>query len=141
MLQHQLGADIQYDLSESELALGRDLQPLLGSVEGREIRSFRDLFEHPHPPTELLDLIRQFAKICRTRSDGPLPAEIATVLYVAAIVAAIVTNNQRITKLDDQALCYSLEWALEQPWLDDSIRRLLQQGRQAVRCSDPESDV
>jgi hypothetical protein len=141
IFEHQLAAEIEFDLGRSQEALGRDIPQLLRSVEGPPIRSFRDLFEHPRPPIELLDLTRQFAKTCRLRGDGPLPVEIATVLYVTAIVAAMVKAGQRITKLDDQALCYSLDWALDQPWLDESIRGLLRRGRQVVGLSEADRDA
>jgi hypothetical protein len=80
----------------------------------------------------LLELTRRFAKACRSRTGAPLPDEIATVLYFASIVAAMLRCGRRISKLDDEALVHALDWALDQPWLDASMRDLLCRGRQVV---------
>lgn len=111
------------------------------SVEGPPIRSFRDLFQHPKPPIELLDLTRRFAKACRSQGDSPLPAEIATILYLSSIAAALARCGQRITTLDDHAVCNGFDWALEHGGLDALTRRLLEGGRLALKSSGQQSDV
>lgn len=141
ILQHQLDAKIDFDLTRFGESRVQDLQQQLDSVEGPPIRSFRDLLEHPAPPIELLDAARRFAKSCRSRDEGPLPDEIATVLYFASAVAAMIKCGGRISRLDDDGLRYALDWALEQSWLDDSIRGLLSQGRQTLEPTGPEGDV
>ncbi len=140
ILEHQLAAEVQFDLERFDEAVGLDLPQMLRSVEGSPIRSFRDLFQHPLPPIELLDLTRRFAKACRSRGDSPLPAEIATILYLSSIAAAMTRCNHRITSLDDKALRCGFDWALDQGWLDELTRPLLEYGRQALE-SGPQSDV
>ena len=81
---------------------------------GAEIRTFRQLLLHPHPPIEVLNLVKQFAKGCRSRPDGPLPHEVATILYLAAIAAARRNCHQRISTLDDAAWQRAVDWALAQ---------------------------
>ena len=132
ILQHQLAADLRFDFAGFDEALGRDVEGLVQSASPPAIRSFRDLFEHPSPPVELLELTRQFAKACRARGDCPIPSEIATVLYLASIAAALVRHGCRITLLEDEALRHALQWSLDQKWMDRPTLRLLQQAHQAL---------
>ena len=141
ILQHQLDAKLDFDLTQFGESRVEDLRRQLGAVEGAPIHTFRDLLEHPSPPIELLDATRRFAKKCRSRREGPLPDEIATVLYFASAVAAMVKCRQRISRLDDEGLRYALDWALEQSWLDDSIRELLLQGRRTLPPTGAKGDV
>jgi hypothetical protein len=126
IFEHQLDAPLADDLAKADAAAAtrlRDGPP----VEGRAIRTFRDLFAHPRPPLELLDLTKRFAKQCRKDRDGPLPEEIATALYFLAIVKAM-TAGRRISELDDQALRFGITWALEQPWLDAASAAIFRAG-------------
>lgn len=141
ILEHQLAADVQFDLERFDEAVGLDLPEMLRSAAAPLIRSFRDLFEHPQPPIELLDLTRRFAKACRSRGDSPLPAEIATILYLSSIAVAMIKRNHRLTSLADEALVNGLNWAVEQSWLDESTRQLLRQGREVLESHGSESDV
>ena len=134
ILEHQLSAPLECDLSHLEKDLARRLDEL-DSAPGKPIKTFADLLHHPHPPVELLELTKRFAKACRTRRDGPLPGEIATVLYFLSIAVALAKCDRRITKMDDQSLRYSLDWALKQPWLDASVRELLREGQAAIDSS------
>ncbi len=128
ILEHQLSAPLHCDLAPIDEGLAGQLE----SAGGTPIRSFADLLHHPHPPIEMLQATKRFAKACRSRDDGPLPDEVATVLYILSIVAAMLHGGRRITKMDDASLRYSLDWALKQPWLDDASRGLIEQGRQAI---------
>jgi len=141
ILEHQLAADLQFDLERFDEAVGLDLSEMLRSVEGPPIRTFRELFEHPQPPVELLDLTRRFAKACRSRGDSPLPAETATVLYLASIAVAITRHDHRITSLCDEALRTGFDWALDQDWMDEPTLHLLRRGRAALESHGPENDV
>jgi len=131
VLQHQLAAPVEFDLTYLEKKRPRSLDTL-HSVQGPPITSFRDLFHHPHPPIELLRSTKEFAKASRSRPEAPLPEEIATLLYLLSIVAAMTRLGRRITKLDDQGLRHALQWALDQPWVDHQTRKLLQEGLRAV---------
>jgi hypothetical protein len=137
ILKHQLAAEVQFDLERFDEAVGRDLPRAQRSVEGLSISSFGDLFQHPQPPIELLDLTRRWAKACRTGSDHSLPAEIATILYLSSIAAAMTRCHCRISALGDEALRYGFDWALAQQWLDESTLRLLESGRRALDSTGP----
>ena len=140
ILEHQLDADVRFDLERSDEAVGIALPGMLQSAKP-PIQSFRDLFEHPQPPIELLDLTRRFAKACRSRGGSPLPAGIATILYLASIATAMIKRRHRLTALTDEALFNAFDWAFEQSWLDESTRRLLRQGRDALESHGSKSDV
>ncbi|MBN2292492.1 MAG: hypothetical protein JXM70_08715 [Pirellulales bacterium] len=128
---HQLAAPIDFDLTYLEANRPASLDTL-HSLQGPAIASFDDLFHHPQPPIELLRSTKEFAKLSRSRQQAPLPEEIATMLYLLSITASVIRLRRRITKLDDQALRHSLDWALEQSWIDDDTRGLLIEGRRAV---------
>jgi hypothetical protein len=138
ILEHQLSAPLECDLGSLDDRLPQRLKEL-NSAGDPPVRTFGDLLHHRSPPLELLELTKQFAKACRTHPDGPLPDEVATVLYFSSIVAAMTKCGRRITKMDDRSLEYSLNWALRQPWLDDPTRRMLQEGLGAVGPSGPEA--
>ena len=131
VLQHQLDAPITVDLIGLDQALSRAGQTP-ETIKGPPIKTFRGLFEHPHPPIELLQVAKQFAKRCRNRPDGPLPDEIATVLYFLSIVVAMLRCGQQITGLDAGGMRHGLDWTLAQSWLDPSMRGILADGRQAL---------
>jgi hypothetical protein len=127
ILEHQLAAPLEADLADLRPGLRRRLAEL-GAAGGPPIATFRDLLEHPRPPLELLELTKRFAKRCRSNPDAPLPDDIATVLYLAAIAAAMTRCATRITGLGDEGMRHGLRWALGRPWLDASTRKLLQRG-------------
>ena len=131
VFQHQLSASVDFDVGGNDPTLTQQIRAL-GSMQGPLIESFRDLLHHPSPPIELLEMTKRFAKSCRSRPGGPLPDEIATVLYLLSIVVAMTRRGKRITKLDNQGLRYGLDWALGQTWLDEPTRKLLDEGRRAV---------
>ena len=121
ILAHQLAAPLETDLGRREaISPGRRDAPDVWPA----IRTFGELFDHPSPPVELLERTKRFAKTARSQPDGPLPDEVATVLYLAAIATARRKCGRSISQLDEAALRHALEWALAQPWLAASLREL-----------------
>jgi hypothetical protein len=139
MLQHQLSAPLEFDFSYLGREATRRLD-VLGSSQGPPIATFHDLLHHRSPPVKLLEITKEFAKACRTRSDRLLPNEIAAMLYLLSIVVARTRCGRRITKLEDDALRHSLDWALKQPWVDESTRELLREGDRVIGGRETESD-
>ena len=140
MLQHQLSAPLECDLG----CLGEqtvERLDVLRSAASPPITSFGDLLHHPSPPVELLELSKEFARACRARRDHLLPEEIAAMLYILSIVVARARCRRRISKLEDHALRHSVNWALEQSWVDEPTRALLREGRRVLGCGEPESDA
>jgi len=140
IFKHQLSAPLQVDFSNLSHPRMRRVQSLCLAVSP-PIKTFADLLHHSHPPVELLEMTREFAKMCRSHAESRLPDEIATMLYSLSIAVALTKCNRRITKLDRQGLRYTFDWALGQSWLDSSTRELLEHGSQAIDREGPSADV
>jgi hypothetical protein len=117
IFQHQLAAPLAVDLA-------RFSPDMAQTCPISTLETFGQLLNHPSPPLEALRKVKDFAKFSRTDPDAPLPPEIATVLYFAAITAARLRHGQRITELDDATLVQSLDWCATRPWIDECTQRL-----------------
>jgi hypothetical protein len=128
ILRHQLTTPLHVDLGGASGAAG----PLQQAAEARGLllKSFGDLLQHRQPPVGLLKLMKDFAKACGLSPDSTMPREISSVLYFASIIAAMTRCSRRITRLDHDALRRAVDWALKQPWLDDTTRALFLEGQQ-----------
>jgi len=135
IFEHQLAAPLESELAEIDPQMFARLGAWRRQSE-HPLRSFSDLFTHPYPPVELLDTARRFAKRARSSADGRLPDDVATVLYFACIAVGMTRCNQRITRLDDAALRAGFRWALEQPWLTASVRRVLEEATASLDSAD-----
>ncbi len=126
ILRHQLDAPLEFDHGDlsSEYAAIAHAAGDAGRL--RWAVSFAELLRHPRPPLPLLERAKRFAKACRNHPDGPLPVEVATVLYLASFVAARLRFDgaPRICALDVSALVEGMSWALSQDWLDERTRAL-----------------
>ncbi len=127
ILQHQMSAMVQFDLSSLDSSIASKLSNLSTS-QGLLLKSFDDLFHHPNPPIELLILTKDFAKASRNHPDSALPHEIAMVLYFLSIVVALIRCKQRITQLNDNSLHQGVQWAISQEWLDKKTQNLFKEG-------------
>jgi hypothetical protein len=115
----EMGAILRHQLS---VPLDMDLAAGSGSPMWR--MTFGELLHHPHPPAEMLQRVKQFAKACKLARDGPLPPEVAAVLYFASIIASRLRCEQRISDLDDDALKRGMEWVRAQRWVDPLTRSI-----------------
>ena len=121
ILRHQLASPVDAELSPPAVA------------HGGEIRTYADLLRHPHPPVELLRLLKNFAKCHCGHPLSALPAEVMAVLYYASIVAARFHAHARITRLTDSELQRGIDWIISQPWLEDTTRCLLDKALQNLK--------
>lgn len=139
VLRHQLAAPLEFPPDPLD---GRpeDWVQAACAAATPAIRCFGDLFAHPRPPLELLRKTKDYAKVCRTRGDGAVPAEIATLLYVLSIVTARSAHGERISELNDQSLGHVAAWAVGQPWVDETTRDLLRRAP-AVFGLEPSSNA
>ena len=138
MLEHQLDAPLEDELGVLDPGLAARLSASAAHGD-KPLRSFRDLFCHPHPSVELLELAKRFAKRCRNQADSPLPDELSTLLYLLAITIAWTKCGRHISRLDHQALQYGLDWALDRPWLDRTTRALLAEGWKTIKAEVSQS--
>jgi len=125
ILSHQLDSPVGFDLEGLPAERQTPQLRTLAAANGLLLKSLADLLLHSRPPLDLLVLAKEFAKNCRTHPHSPLPADVAQVLYLASIAAALAKCRQRISQLSDAALREGFRWALGQPWVDPRLRDLL----------------
>ena len=121
VLRHQLAAPLEYDLRTLAPGGEKTITEMSAKVSsGPRPRNFGDLIRNPSPPLDLLRLMKDFSRA--GRDSGSLPPEVATVLYYAAIVVALLRHGARITELGDVALRKGVEWSIAQGWTGDELR-------------------
>lgn len=131
VFRHQLGAPVEFDLAARGSADARRIIQLT-TASKLLIRSFEDLLKHEHPPLDLLIMTKDFAKASSVSKNPTLPKDIARVLYLAAIAAALVRCQRRISGLSDPELAHGLNWARQQVWVEGWLRDLLGLAIQSV---------
>ena len=124
IFKHQISTPMLVDLGSFDPRTANKLK-IVSEAHGLLLKSFSDLFHHPAPPAELLELVKNFAKANLDHPESGLPNEIASALYYTSIASALVKLDKRITKLPDADLWRGLGWAREQGWLDGATRELL----------------
>jgi hypothetical protein len=123
ILKHQLATSVQLDLEGVGTTFKARLSALPAAQQPGKL-TFGELFQLAHPSVELLNLVKQFAKASRVRGETVLPPEIATVIYLASIVVALMRCGKRISEQSDEALVYGVQWVIDQPWVDETTRQL-----------------
>ena len=116
VLAHQLRAPLVIDLAK--VALGD------ASLHECDVATFDELLHHPKPNIELLVLCKNFAKAVRVDPNWPLPAEVATVLYLASIAAARIRLDARISSMSDADLRAAVGWAMAKSWIDPRTKSI-----------------
>ncbi|MGD0261848.1 MAG: hypothetical protein ABSD29_18930 [Verrucomicrobiota bacterium] len=124
IFRHQMSAPMLVDLGTFDPRTATRLRTR-SEAQGLLLRSFADLFHHPTPLIELLELVKDFAKANLDHPESGLPDEIAAALYYTSIAAALVRLDARISQLPDADLQRGLRWTMEQAWLDETTRELL----------------
>ena len=124
IFRHQISAPMLIDLGSFDPRTAAQLK-IVSEAQGLLLKSFSDLFHHPAPPVELLELVKDFAKANLDHPESGLPSEISAALYYTSIAAALVHLDKRISKLPDTDLRRGLNWTREQGWLDDYTKELL----------------
>jgi hypothetical protein len=124
IFRHQMSAPMLVDLGTFDSRTATKLRTL-SEAQGLLLKSFADLFHHPAPLIELLELVKDFAKANMDHPESGLPDEIATTLYYTSIAAALVRLDARISQLPDADLQRGLRWTMEQAWLDEKTKELL----------------
>jgi hypothetical protein len=131
MFQHQMSAPVLMDLGSFDPQTANQLKALT-AAQGLLLSSFADLFNHPNPPIQLLQMVKDFAKTNLDHPESGLPREIATALYYASIAAALVRLDKRISQLPDEDLRKGLRLTREQAWLDERTKSLLEEALKKV---------
>jgi hypothetical protein len=131
IFRHQMSAPVLVDLGGYDAGVAMRLKKL-SDAQSLLLKSFADLFHHPSPPLELLELTKNFAKANMDNAESTLPGEVAAALYYTSIAAALIRLDTRISRLPDADLRRGLLWTNDQPWLDDPTRELLRQAAEKV---------
>ncbi len=124
IFRHQMSAPVLVDLGGFDPGTAVKLKTL-SEAQGLLLKSFADLFRHPSPPLELLELTKDFAKANLDHPESGLPNEIATALYYTSIATALVRLDKRISQLSDEDLRRGLAWTREQGWISEEVQELL----------------
>jgi hypothetical protein len=135
IFRHQMSAPVLVDLGGYDPGTAARLRTL-SSAQSLLLKSFSDLFHHPAPPLELLELTKDFAKANMDHAQSSLPNEVAAALYYTSIAAALVRLDARITRLPKADLRRGLLWTREQSWLDEDTKQLLLQAAAKVALPD-----
>lgn len=128
---HQMAAPMVVDLGAFDSRTATKLRTV-SEAQGLVLKSFSDLFHHPAPVVELLEMVKDFAKANLDQPDSALPDEIAAALYYTSIAAALVRLDTRISKLADADLQTGLRRTLKQAWLDEKTKELLAQALEKI---------
>ena len=124
LFRHQMSAPMLMDLGSFEPRTAEQLKTL-AAAQGLLLSSFADLFNHPAPPLQLLQMVKDFAKANMDHPESGLPREIATALYYTSIAASLFRLDARISQLPDADLQRGLSKTAEQKWLDTQTKALL----------------
>ncbi len=124
IFRHQLTAPVLVDLGGFDVGKAARLRELTDS-QGLLLKSFSELFHHPTPPVELLELAKDFGKANMNHPESALPHEIATAIYYLSIAAAWVRLGERISRLPDSDLRRGFSWVCAQDWIDPETKALL----------------
>jgi hypothetical protein len=108
-LSHQLLAPLAPDLLAVPGMTPSRLKALL--EEDSSTRSFLDELVCEHPSAGVLEAIKEFGRHFRHLPESPLCGHPAAVIYYAAIAAALVRLDSRISSLSPSELQRAFTWA------------------------------
>lgn len=134
MLQHQLATPLLLNINSSPSWSEQDRQ-LLATIR------FGELLTLPTPSLELLRSTKNFAKGSDSREECPLPPELGTLLYYAAIVAAKVRLGQWITELAVDQVLAGVRWAISLVWVTPELMELFEAGEKLLERSSGQKSV
>jgi hypothetical protein len=117
-----------------EVSLADSLPAVLGvpceSMDRYRGRSTAELLSDPQVDLNALTTLKDYAKELVRRSRSEVTTDVATVLYYAAIAAALVFHDARITQHDYRQLERSFDELAREPWLAANLQALIAGARQ-----------
>jgi len=134
-LADQISMPMEFELSrldpEQEQYLRRK-----AAAHGLLLKSLLDLFMHPHPPLELLIMVKDFFKANATSPKAGSPPEVHQVLYYESIAVAWLRHQHRISSLSDAELREGFSWLQQQDWVPEDLKELVKQASRGLHLSD-----
>ena len=89
--------------------------------------TLRQLIDDPAAPIELFQRVKDWVNVSRLGGDVILPENVANGVYFLVLAAAFVHTGQQITGLEHYDLRTGYDWLLDQVWLEDAYRPLVQE--------------
>jgi hypothetical protein len=127
-LRERLAAPIPLDPADPESApvlLGR-AYPELAPVAGRPLAEV--LLDSTSDP-RVIETIKGFAKRLDARSAEDTGHAVTVTIYYAAIAAALVFRDRKITTRSYESLTRSFAMLIEKPWMVPELKRLFAKAR------------
>ena len=122
-LEHQLAAPLLPDVAQSPGA-----EPARIAASAAKFPTLQAALLASDTPLELLQAIKHWSRHLRGAAESPLAGAPATVLYFAAIAAAWVQRQEKISTLPADELRDGFTWAAEQPGVS-ALKPLLEKAR------------
>ena len=113
---------------EAQLDLGTGAGDVR-AARANEALTFVQVLSAPQPAVELLNQVKRQAKLMGRQAESAALRQISGVVYLAAVSAALVRCEVRITRASDAELDVRLRWAASRSWIDAETRGLLEDAR------------
>jgi hypothetical protein len=131
MFRHQLAAPVDFDLSSlpAEEANPETVAMALEQSASGQVGTFAALLTHPQPPVDLLRLSKDFFK--HRAAQFPKGSPDWQLAYCFYLLTILVGHQHRIplSTLTPAELRQAADWALQQSWVDNSARALIERVR------------
>jgi len=105
------------------------------ALDGCTGRTVREVLLDPATGVAALAALKDYAKCIVRRARTEAERAAGTALYYAAIAAALVSHNERVTEYSPQKLADGLAGMSGRDWLPPEIKALLDAARE--KCSRP----
>lgn len=134
ILAHQLDAPLVQDLPTVDGVEDGDVSQWSMNA-GPAVESFGQLLMLDRPPRELLEAAKRYFKPSAAQPGGPVPYEVALVMYYAVIAAAARADQPALSSLSPAKLRQGFMWARQRPWLCGPLPELFDVAHAAVTIS------
>jgi hypothetical protein len=127
LLNHQLRQNLSKVLNELGESVPIQPKDSAAAYSDKPPATLDELFRHPAPTLKTLDAVKRWARRAVRDDAGQLPTEISSLIYFAAIAAALVRCRARISKSDDATLRFGFEQQLTRPCANSFLHTLIRQ--------------
>ena len=140
-LEHLLAAPIENVLNQLPRELADKLRQrstttgVVLSARQTGVNTFGELFQHPHPPIELLKFAKDLGKATVVQPQTVWPREACEMLYYASYAAALVRGHGRIGNLGKADLLGGFRQLAARNWAMKEIRVLLEKAAQQLSAN------
>jgi hypothetical protein len=119
-------------------AVLKNLAPRLHSLAGEPIG---DLLQSPTTDIHTIRKIKQHAKQLGTSADSEAESDIFLVIYYAAIAAALISHDERITQHTYEDLEQFFSSFMKKNWVPEELKGLFTRAREYSCTRRPEDKI